>query len=76
MSYFPSCEVNKQRDKAKDKAKDRTEDRTEDKAKPDRDRTKKSGQTAAAWTAWTWAQKSPAGVNLRGDNQSLNDSIR
>lgn len=67
MSYCPSCEVNKQRDKAKD----RTEDRTED-----RDRTKKSGQTAAAWTAWTWAQKSPAGVNLRGNAQSLNDSIR
>jgi hypothetical protein len=72
MSYCPSCEVNKQMDKAKD----RTEDRTKDKAKQDRDRTKKSGQTAIAWTAWTWAQKSPAGVNLRGDAQSLNDSIR
>jgi len=40
------------------------------------DRTGQGGKTAKAWTAWTWAQKSPAGINLRDDVYSLNDTIR
>lgn len=49
---------------------------TRDKNKAKQDRTGQGGKTAKAWTAWAWAQKSPAGVNLRGDVYSLNDTIR
>ena len=75
MRYRASRAMNKQRDKGQGTRPRRAEQHGSS-TEAGQDRTGQGGETAKAWTAWTRAQKSPAGVNLRGDVYNLNDTIR
>ena len=73
--------MNKQRDKGqgtrdKGQADQSRAEQGQGQDRTGQDRIGQSGKTAKAWTAWTRAQKIPAGINLRGNVYNLNDIIR